>query len=113
MAVDPHVVDRVREVLFPLAATDGDDCVEKRMFGGLCFLIGGRMSLCVTKDGLLVRVVRDGMDEALSLTHVRPMEMRGRRVSGFVRVAPDGFATQTALRTWVQRGMSAAKAVDR
>lgn len=83
------------------------------MFGSLCFLIDGRIGLCVTRDGLMVRVGRDGLDEALSLSHVTPMEMRGRRMSGFVRVAPAGFGTESALRMWAQRGLSAAKAADR
>ena len=113
MSFDPGAVERVRAVLFPLAAFEGDDCEEKRMFGSLCFLIGGHISLCVTRDGLLVRVGRDAMDQALSLRHVTPMEMRGRPMSGFVRVAPGGFATEADLRMWAERGLVAAKAVGR
>ncbi len=112
MAVDQAVVDRVRDVLLPLAAAGGADCEEKRMFGSLCFMVSGRMCCCVNKEGLLVRVGRDGMDEALAEANVEPMQMRGRRMSGFVIVTPEGFATAAQLRKWVRRGMSAAEAAS-
>jgi TfoX N-terminal domain len=112
MTVDQAVVDRVRDVLQPLAAAGGADCEEKRMFGSLCFMVSGSMCCCVSKEGLLVRVGRDGMDEALAEANVEPMQMRGRRMSGFVIVAPEGFATASQLRKWVVRGMSAAKAAS-
>ena len=110
MPVDQAVVDRVRSVLLPLAAAAGADCEERRMFGSLCFLVGGRMCCCVNKDGLLVRVGRRGMDEALADANVEPMHMRGRQMSGFVIVSPAGFATASRLKKWVRRGMSAAEA---
>ena len=113
MALDQAVVDRVRGILLPLAAENGTDCEEKRMFGSLCFMVGGRMCCCVNKDGLLVRVGRNGMDKALSEPNVEPMQMRGRQMSGFVIVAPDGFATASALKKWLRRGMSAASTASR
>jgi TfoX N-terminal domain len=112
MAVDQAVVDRVRDVLLPLAAAGGAACEEKRMFGSLCFMVSGRMCCCVSKDGLLVRVGRDGMDEALAEANVEPMRMRGRQMSGFVIVAPEGFATASRLKQWVRRGLSAAEAAS-
>jgi len=84
MAVDQAAVDRVRDVLLPLAAASGADCEEKRMFGSLCFMVGGSMCCCVNKDRLLVRVGRDGIEQALSEANVEPMEMGGRQMSGFV-----------------------------
>lgn len=112
MAVNQAVVDRVRDILLPLAATNGAECEEKQMFGSPCFIVSGHMCCCVNKDGLLVRVGRDGMDKALSEANVEPMKMRGRQMSGFVIVAPEGFATASRLKKWVQRGMSAADAAS-
>ncbi len=111
MAPDRAVVDRVRNVLRPLAAARGADCDEKRMFGSQCFMVGGRICCCVNEEGLLVRVGRDhGMNEALAEANVKPMYMGGRQMSGFVIVAPEGFATASGLRKWVRRGISAAEA---
>lgn len=77
------------------------------MFGGLAFLLAGHMTVAVSsRGGLMVRVGAGGYQEALSREHVEPMEMRGRPMTGWVRVMPDGLRTRRQLSTWVARGVA-------
>jgi hypothetical protein len=81
------------------------DVAEKRMVGGLSFVVNGNMCCGVNGSALMVRVGPDGREQALSEPHVRPLEMGGRAVRGFVLIDPDGFATDAALAAWVRRGL--------
>lgn len=108
MPFDERVVDRVRRILVPLVLEEGAEITEKKMFGGLCFMVNERICCSVTQRGLLVRVGRVGMDSALQRAHVAPMEMKGRRMTGFVVVAPEGIASARDLRSWLRRGLGAA-----
>jgi len=75
--------------------------------GGLCFMLDGRMCCSVSgRGGLLIRVGATTQDKVLREAHVRPMEMRGRTVAGFVRVASDGYSTDAALKKWIDRGLT-------
>lgn len=106
MAYDEQTAARVRKVL-----AGRRDVVEKKLMGGLCFMTKGGMCCSVSgKGGLLVRVDIEAMDRVLLEPHVAPMEMGGRVMRGFVRVAPDGYRTDAALRKWVERGVNAAEA---
>ena len=101
MAYDEQTAERVRQVM---AGRRG--LVEKKMMGGLCFMVDGAMCCSVSgKGGLLVRVGADAQGKMLDEPHVSPMEMRGRTMSGFVRVAPDGYRTAAALGKWIKRGL--------
>ena len=100
MNYDPEAAGRVRHVL-----SDRDGVVEKRMVGGLSFLVHGNMCCGITDRALMVRVGAEGREQALREPHVRPMQLGGRTLSGFVRVEPAGFASDDALATWVQRGL--------
>ncbi len=100
MSYDPEVADRVRRLL-----AGRDDVAEKKMVGGLSFLISGNMCCGVTGTALMVRVGADGRPQALEEPHVRPMQFAGRDLSGFVCVDPAGFAADDALARWVQRGL--------
>jgi hypothetical protein len=82
-----------------------DDMVEKRMVGGLSFLINGNICCGITGTALMIRVGAEGRDQALREPHVRPMQFAGRDLSGFIRVEPAGFAADDALTGWVQRGL--------
>ena len=109
MAYDEETAERVRKLL----AGQGD-VVAKKMMGGLCFMVGGRMCCVVSgKGGLLVRVGPDAFARALSEKHVGPMEMRGRVMTGFVRVAPEGFRTDAMLKRWVERGLAFVTAMPK
>jgi TfoX/Sxy family transcriptional regulator of competence genes len=102
MAYDEETAEQVRKLL-----SGRRDVVAKKMMGGLCFMVGGSMCCVVSgKGGLLVRVGPDGFARALAEPHVAPMEMRGRIMTGFVRVAPEGYRTDAALKTWVERGIA-------
>jgi TfoX/Sxy family transcriptional regulator of competence genes len=100
VAYDEDLANRVRELL---GGTTGVE--EKRMFGGLAFLLGGNMAVCVSgQGGLMVRVPAEETDALLERKHVEPMVMAGRQTRGWVRVGTDGLTTKRELRGWVQRG---------
>jgi len=106
MAYDEKTAERVRRVL---AGRRG--VVEKKLMGGLCFMLKGGMCCSVSgRGGLLVRVGGEAHEQMLAEPHVQPMEMRGRMMTGFVRVAPDGYRTDAALKKWVERGIEAVAA---
>ena len=100
MAYDTELADRIREVL---AAEPGVD--EKRMFGGLAFLINGNMAVAASgRGGLMVRVPPEETDRLLQRDHVAPMVMAGRETRGWLRVGDDGIKTMRQLQSWVRRG---------
>ncbi len=79
------------------------------MFGGLAFLVNGNMSVVVSsKGGLMVRVPREDTEKLLARGHVSPMEMAGREMRGWVRVAADGVKTKRQLQSWVRAGVDYA-----
>ena len=98
MAIDEHLADRVRAQLAPKG-----DCVERRMMGALCFMVGGHMCCGVTGTALMVRVGRGAYQAALAEEHVSPMEMSGRSPRGFVLVDAAGVETDRDLAAWVAR----------
>jgi TfoX/Sxy family transcriptional regulator of competence genes len=100
MSYDPEAAERVRLLL-----SGRDDVVEKKMVGGLSFLVNGTMCCGITGTALMVRVGADGREQALREPHVRPMQFAGRALSGFICVEPAGFAADKALARWVQRGL--------
>ena len=100
LSYDLEAAERVRRLL-----SGRDDVVEKKMVGGLSFLVNGNMCCGVTGTALMVRIGADGREQALREPHVRPMQFAGRALSGFICVEPAGFATDDALARWVQRGL--------
>jgi TfoX/Sxy family transcriptional regulator of competence genes len=100
LSYDPEAAERVRRLL-----SGRDDVVEKKMVGGLSFLVNGNMCCGVTGTALMVRVGADGREQAVREPHVRPMQFAGRALSGFICVEPAGFAADDALARWVQRGV--------
>jgi hypothetical protein len=107
MAYDEDLANRIRE---SLAAEDG--VVEKKMFGGLAFLIGGHMSVAASgQGGLMARVAPEETEALLAQEHVQPFEMRGRQMEGWLRVEDAGIATQDQLDPWVRRGVAYARSL--
>ncbi|MFV8051730.1 TfoX/Sxy family protein [Mycobacterium sp. 48b] len=105
MAFDPDLADRIRELT---ASERGLD--EKRMFGGLAFLINGNMAVAATREGgLMVRVPRDDGETLAQRDHVEPMVMGGREMRGWLRIAAPGIRTKRQLQSWVARGIEFAK----
>ena len=104
MAHDERTAERVRSLL-----SARHDIVEKKLMGGLCFMVKGAMCCSVSgRGGLLIRVGSQARERMLDEPHVRPMEMGARTVTGFVRVMPEGYRTETSLRKWIQRGLDFA-----
>jgi TfoX/Sxy family transcriptional regulator of competence genes len=107
MAYDLDLADRIRELLGPIRGVD-----EKRMFGGLAFLINGNMSVAVSgQGGLMVRVPPDETEKLLARAHVSPMVMAGRETRGWIRVDADGLKTTRQLTSWVTRGADYARSL--
>src|SRR5215471_17497439 len=101
MAYDEATAERVRKLL---ARRRG--AAEKKLMGGLAFMVNNAMCCSVSgRGGLLVRVGPEGHERAMAEPHVEPVVMRGRPVVGFVRVRPDGYRTDAMLRRWVERGL--------
>ena len=106
MAYDEKLAERVRRAL---AGREG--LSERKMFGGIGFMLRGNMFCGIVKDQLMVRVGPEQYDDALARPHTRPMDFTGRAMRGMVYVAPEGTATDKGLKSWVERGMAFAAAL--
>ncbi|MBP2676567.1 MAG: methyltransferase [Deltaproteobacteria bacterium] len=100
MAIDEAVAGRIRKAL-----TESPDVVEKRMFGGIAFMVRGNMCCGVIGDRLMLRVGPKGYESALSRPHVSAMDFTGRPMKGMVYVEAAGFASPRDLKTWIERAM--------
>ena len=78
---------------------------EKKMFGGLAFLLKGKMFCGIIKDDLMVRTGPEMYEKALSKSHTRPMDFTGKPLKGFVYVAPQGYKTVKSLSSWINIGL--------
>ncbi len=107
VAYDEDLANRIRELIA------GDpDVTEKKMFGGLAFLVGGNLALAASgQGGLMVRVDPHDTDALLTEPHARPFEMRGRELQGWLRVDPEGLRTKRQLDPWVRRGVAYARSL--
>lgn len=100
MAYDEDLADRIRELLGSRKGVE-----EKRMFGGLAFLLNGNMAVAASgHGGLMVRVPPAETEKLLAREHVEPMVMAGRETRGWLRVSSAGIATKRQLQAWVTRG---------
>lgn len=107
MGYDEELANRIREV------TDGAaDITERKMFGGLAFLAAGNMAVAASGEGrLMVRVDPDEVDALLAKPGAHPMEMRGRPMRGWLRVAPEDLDAESAFTTWVETGLAYARSL--
>ena len=85
--------------------------VEKKMFGGICFLLNGNMACGIRNDDIIVRVGKDAYEDCLLLPHTRQFDITGRPMSGWVMVSPEGYQSDNELKTWLQRGIDFAKSL--
>jgi len=99
MVYDEGSAQRVRDVL-----GTAPGLTERKMFGGISFMFDGNMCCGVLNRDLIVRVGPGLYEGALGEAHVRPMDFTGRPLRGFVYVAPEGYADETDLERWVERG---------
>ena len=102
MAYDEALADQLREI-----ATGTPGLTERRMFGGLAFLVHGNMAVAASSDGSLI-VRADPADGAgwVDGEAVKPMEMRGRPMAGWLLVASEALADDDQLQLWVDRGVA-------
>jgi TfoX/Sxy family transcriptional regulator of competence genes len=107
MAYDEELAKRIRDLV---AGEPG--LTEKKMFGGLAFLIGGNMAVAASgQGGLLVRVDPEQSDALVADSHVRLFEMRGRTMTGWLRIDTEHLQTTEQLAPWVERGTSFARSL--
>lgn len=99
MAFDELLASRIRPLF------TGFRFEEKRMFGGLTFLVNGHVCCGVANDVLVLRVGPEGEDEALSQPHARPADFTGRPMKGMICVDPQGFRGEAELRDWLERAL--------
>src|SRR5688572_11756697 len=103
MAYDEGLAERVRGVL-----EERGPVSERRMFGGLAFLVRGHMAVGIVKDELMVRVGPEAYAHALSEPHARAMDFTGRPMKGLLFVSPEGLESDTDLERWIERGFGYA-----
>ena len=108
MPFDEGLAERIRERI-----EDQPGVSERRMFGGLAFLVNGNMAVGVVGDELMVRVGPDRYEEALRAPHAGPMDFTKRPLRGFVFVAAAGFEEDEELHRWIERGVRFAASLPR
>jgi len=106
MAYDEKVAERVRQVL-----SRRPHVGEKKMMGALVFMVNGSMCCGVTGGALMVRVGPEAYERTLAQSHVRSMEIGGRRTRGFVHIDPEGYRTDDALARWIRQGVDVAATI--
>ncbi len=108
MAYDEGLAERIREAL-----AVQPNVAEKRMFGGLAFLIGGKMCVGIVKDQLMVRVGPEAYEKRVRESHARKMDFTGRPMKGFIYVTAEGLESDAELRRWVGYGLDYAGSLRR
>jgi len=106
MAYDEGLAQRIRELLAKQAGVS-----EKRMFGGLAFLLKGNMCVGIVKDDLMIRVGPDAYQRLVRHPHARKMDFTGKPMKGFVYVSPEGVESEEGLRLWVGHGLAYASSL--
>jgi TfoX/Sxy family transcriptional regulator of competence genes len=106
MAFDEALADRIREVLAARPALS-----ERRMFGGIAFMLAGNMAVGVVGDDLMVRLDPADAERALAEPHTRPMDFTGKPMKNMVYVDPEGTASDEELAAWVEAGADYASSL--
>jgi TfoX/Sxy family transcriptional regulator of competence genes len=107
VAYDEKLADRIRDLV-----AHEPELTEKKMFGGLAFLVAGNMAVAASgQGGLMVRVDPAEGEKLISAGKARPMEMRGREMSGWLRLASADVRQKRDLEKWVTRGVTYAKSL--
>ena len=99
MAYSEELADRIRDVI-----SDRSGVSERKMFGGIAFMVNGNMAVGVIREDMMVRLDKEDHEAALAEPHVRPMDFTGKRMTGFVYVDPLGIAEPEELSRWVDTG---------
>ena len=101
MAYDEDLAARIRGLL-----SERGDLAERKMFGGIAFMVSGHMTCGVVAGDLMLRVGPGAYEDARARPHARPMDFTGRPLTGMVYVAPAGFKTDKALGAWLARALT-------
>jgi len=106
MAYDEKLADRVREILRRRRGVE-----EKKMFGGLAFLVNGHMACGIIDEDLMVRVGPEAYEASLKKPGARPMDFTGRPMKGMVYVAASALRRTSSLEAWVKKGLKHARSL--
>lgn len=99
--MDENLLNRVREALVDISHIE-----EKRMFGGICFMVDDKLCICVNSQEMLCRINPDEFEDALEMDGVRPMQQRERTAKGYVFVHEDALTNKKDFDNWVQKALA-------
>ncbi len=108
MAYDEQLAARIRKIL-----RRHKGVTEKKMFGGLSFLLHGKMCCGILQNDLVARIQPKDYEAALQQSHVRPMDFTGRTLKGFIFVGPMGFQSEQELARWIKHGVEFVSAISK
>jgi TfoX/Sxy family transcriptional regulator of competence genes len=103
MPFDDILANRIQRILERVEGLS-----EKKMFGGICFLINGHMALGLVNEDLMIRVERDSHEKLLSQPHVRKMNFTGKPLKGLLYIGAKGTASDKDLKKWISKGVEFA-----
>ena len=106
MAYDEGLATRIRDIL-----EDTPNVTERKMFGGLAFMVGGNMAVGIVGDDLMVRVGKDAYTDALAQPFAREMDFTGKAMQGLVYVSLEGTAEDDDLAAWISKGVGFARSL--
>jgi TfoX/Sxy family transcriptional regulator of competence genes len=106
VAYNEKLADRIRAIV-----GERPNLTERKMFGGLAFMVNGNMFCGITRDDLMVRVGPDRFEEALASPGARPMDFTGRPMKGMAFIEPEGYTSEEALRGWVDQTLEYAQSL--
>lgn len=104
MSYDEKIALRVRKLL-----SRRPSLTERRMFGGVCYMLNGNMCCGVLNDELIVRVAPDQYEAAMKRAHTRVLDFTGKPMKGFVVVLPKGYRSDKAFKDWIAMGVQCAR----
>ena len=104
MAFSESLAQRVRDLLYPLTTAE-----EKKMFGGIAFMVSGNMTVGVNQDDLIVRVGLENYETTLGKSAVDLFQPTGKPMAGWITVAPDGYQTDENLKYWIKMALEFVK----
>ena len=99
MAYSEELADRIRDLIF-----ERPEVTERKMFGGIAWMLSGNMAVGVNADRLMVRLSHDDVEAALAEQHVGPMDFTGKPMRGFITVEPQGLEEEGDLAGWINAG---------
>ena len=104
MAFSETLAQRVRDVLYPLTAAE-----EKKMFGGIAFMVSGNMTVDVLQDNLIVRVGLENYEAALGKPDTDLFKPTGKPMAGWITVTPNGYQADEELKYWIELALEFVK----